>query len=43
MTNNEFTTIRITKTDKERFRVYARHPKAPDSEVMKWILDKLEE
>jgi len=43
MSENAFTTIRITKADKKRFRGYARHPRATDDEVMTWILDKLEE
>lgn len=43
MSENAFTTIRITKTDKRRFRGYAKHPRQADSEVLKWILDKLNE
>jgi len=43
MSENTYTTIRILKTDKKRFRGYARHPRATDDEVMTWILDKLEE
>lgn len=43
MTENDYTTIRIAKDDKKRFRGYQAYPKQPDDQVMKWILDKLEE
>lgn len=42
MSENVFTTIRITRADKKRFRGYAKHVRATDDEVMTWILNQIE-
>ena len=41
MSGNAFTTMRVTRADKKRFRGYAIHGREPDDQVFKRVLDKI--
>lgn len=41
--SEEYTTMRVSWSTKKQLRGYAKHPRATDEEVLKWVLKQLED